>query len=102
MNVFNLNQGKKFIINTLTKSFGTRFEGIKGDVNWSNGEILDGRPNLRRNKYDLPKRKHGKVELISSDQSELVKELQTNPIYLTYNRRKRGLGKLEDIVMEKK
>jgi hypothetical protein len=102
MKVNNLNQGKKFIINTLTKSFGTRFEGIKGDVNWTNGEIQDGRPNLRRNKYDLPKRKYGKPELISSDFSEALKELKSNPIYLTYNRRKRGLGKFEDIVMEKK
>jgi hypothetical protein len=93
---------KNLVINSFNKYFSQNYEGIKGDVNWVNGELVDGRPNIRRHQNDLPKKKYGKIRLITSDFSEELKELKGNPIYLTYNRRKRGAGKREDIVFDDK
>jgi hypothetical protein len=90
------------VVYNFQKYFSQNYEGIKGDVNWVNGELVDGRPNIRRHQQNLPKKKYGKVRLITSDFSEELKELKENPIYLTYNRRKRGAGKFEDIVLEEK
>lgn len=93
---------KKIIGNNFLRYFSQNYQGIKGDVNWVNGELVDGRPNIRRNQHDLPKKKYGKIRLITSDFSEELKELKENPIYLTYNRRKRGAGKVQDIVFDEK
>ncbi len=101
-NLFNSILKRNFFVNTVCKPFSQQYEGIKGDVNWSSdGVLLDGRPNIRRHKPDLPKKKNGQIRLITSDYSEELKEF-TNPIYLSYNRRKRGAGHRQDLVLEKK
>jgi len=82
------------------RKFSQKYEGIKGDVNWVNDEFIDGRPNIRRNITNLPKRKYGQIRVSASDFSEELKELN-NPIYLTYNTRKIGAGKVLDIPYEK-
>ncbi len=101
-NFFNLNLRRNLFVNTMCKPFSQQYEGIKGDVNWSSdGEFLDGRPHIRRHRPDLPKKKYGQIRLITSDYSEELKEF-TNPIYLAYNRRKRGAEHRQDLVLEKK
>jgi hypothetical protein len=102
LNFGTLNMFRKNILtNTIYKSFSQQYEGIKGDVNWADGEILDGRPSLKRHIPNLPKRRYGQVRLISSDFSQELKELN-NPVYLAYSRKKRGAGKREDLVLEDK
>lgn len=39
---------------TIFKTF-SRHEGIQGDVNWINGVLVDGRPNIQRHKQ-LPRK----------------------------------------------
>lgn len=84
----------------IRRTFSNKWEGIKGDVNWVDGQLIDGRPNLRRHKPNLPKRRYGSTDLTDIDYAGILKELE-NPIYLTYNHRKRGAGKLLDIPQDK-
>ncbi len=90
----------KIFTNFTKRHFGQIYSGISGDVNWKDGKLIDGRPNINRGRTDLPKRRYGNQDLTSSDYAEIVKELN-NPIYLTYNKSKRGSGNLLDIPQEK-
>jgi hypothetical protein len=82
----------------MKKDFGKKFGGIEGDLNWKNGKIIDGRPNLRRNVCNLPDKNAGKLNFFNSDYSDLIKELD-NPVYLTYNTRAMGVNKKLEIVL---
>jgi hypothetical protein len=91
----------KFYFKNL-KHFSVKYEGIKGDVNWVDGKLVDGRPNIRRKVFDLPKRKYGNLDMSGSEYSQVLKELNENKIFLTYNTRKIGVGKVLDIKYDRK
>jgi hypothetical protein len=77
------------------------FEGIKGDVNWREGKLIDGRPNVRRGKLNLAPKNPKNLSLNQSDFSDLVKELD-HPRMLAYVPRNLGPCKLPLVLEEKK
>ena len=102
MNISKFNYGlqKNIFTKTVFRNFSKKWEGIKGDVNWVDGQFVDGRPNLRKHHPNLPK-KIGQVSITSLDFSVGLKEVKS-PVYITYSRKKRGAGRLLDIVTENK
>ncbi len=86
---------------TSIRFFSKHYEGIKGDVNWQDGVLVDGRPRVQRTIPDRPKKKYGQIDFFASDYSQMVKEFES-PRYLTYNLGKRGAGKVRDIVFDTK
>lgn len=91
----------KHIFATQTRLFSVKYEGIKGDVNWKDGKLLDGRPNIRKHKSDLPQKRPGSTDIFTFDYSEIIKELE-NPVRLTYSHKKKSAGKIYDILLEEK
>jgi hypothetical protein len=88
----------KSFFKILKKAFGKKYGGIEGDLNWKDGKIFDGRPNLRRHVTNLPKKNQEQVGFFSSDYSGLLKELDSQS-YLTYNTRAKGVNKRLEIVL---
>jgi hypothetical protein len=78
----------------LFKNFSTPFEGIKGDVNWKDGKLIDARPNIRRHKQ-LPRKEKGFS--VFNTLEENLNDLSKYK-YVTYNSssRRRKLGTVED------
>ena len=94
----NINMNSKNILRIFKKGFGKKYGGIEGDVNWKNGKIVDGRPNLTRHVTNLPNKNKQEIKFFSSDYSALLKELDSQS-FLTYNTRAQGVNKKLDIVL---
>jgi hypothetical protein len=95
----------KFSIQNLFKftlrNFSKKYEGIKGDVNWSGETFLDGRPRISRYIHDLPNKNFDFKDFISTDIQRVLNELE-NPARITYSRKKRSAGKIHDLILDDK
>ena len=96
-----LNKNIKIIFQGQLRQFSQKYEGIKGDVNWKDGKLLDGRPNINTHRSDLPQKRPGHTNIFSLDYSGIIKELE-DPVRLTYSIKKKSAAKVYGIVTDEK